>query len=514
MNTNSKKLWYTILLLAAAGVVILTPVLYLYAANLKKQVLHSKLADMGWYASDANKLGKQIKGFLEKAQSKRLDDVIALILPHAGYAYSGQTAAYGIKAINRKYKRVVVIGPSHRIGMRGILSVPRVTHYQTPLGEVALDTEFIEELLKHPQFQNLPAAHEYEHSVQSELPLLQYTQSDFKFVPIVCGQLSYEQVREVGAILKGLIDEETLVVASSDFVHYGRRFGFVPFTDNIAENLKKLDYGAYELISAIDANGFFEYRRKTGATICGYIPISILLSMLEDTTKVHLLNYTTSGQLTGDFSNSVSYFSIAFTGTRAKQPRNRPEPAAAELTDEDKDKLLTLARKTILYYLENKKVPKASDLGITPTASMSRMRAAFVTLKKDSRLRGCIGDILPRRALYKSVISNAINAAVKDWRFAPVRKEECERITIEISALTRPTAVASANEIRIGIDGVILRKSGHSAVFLPQVAGEQGWNLEQMLAHLSVKAGLDADAWKVGAEFLVFQAEVFSEKER
>jgi AmmeMemoRadiSam system protein A len=122
-----------------------------------------------------------------------------------------------------------------------------------------------------------------------------------------------------------------------------------------------------------------------------------------------------------------------------------------------------------------------------------------------------MGDIFPRQPLYKSVITNAINAAVNDRRFLPVTKAQCNDIEIEISALTVPRPVASSDEIRIGIDGVALNKDGHSAVFLPQVAPEQNWNLEQMLTQLSLKARLPADAWKQGASFLVFQAEVFGE---
>jgi AmmeMemoRadiSam system protein A len=145
---------------------------------------------------------------------------------------------------------------------------------------------------------------------------------------------------------------------------------------------------------------------------------------------------------------------------------------------------------------------------------MKQPRAAFVTLTENSQLRGCIGEIFPSQPLYKSVISNAINAAVHDWRFPPVTKNECDSIDIEISALTVPVSIASPDQIRIGIDGVVLSKNGHSAVFLPQVAPEQHWNLQQMLSNLSLKAGLPADAWKEGATFSVFQAEVFGEERK
>ena len=500
----------------------------------RKVVLRSLLAERGWYSADAEVLSEQVEGLFQKAQVKPINNVIALILPHAGYRYSGHTAVCGLKTTDRKYKRIIIIGPSHSVPMEEILSLPRVTHYQTPLGQIPLDVEFIDKLLKYSVFQNIPRAHKYEHgfqehSVQIELPLLQYLdarcwlldarressienrESSFKLVPILAGSCSLQTIAKAGNILGSLVDNETLVIASSDFVHYGRGHLYVPFTENIPEQIKELDMGAYEYIAALDAKGFLEYKYKTGAKICGYIPIAVLLSMLDEPVRAELINYTTSGELTGDFTNSVSYLSAAFSGAWQNNPVIKPQSNDPALTEEDKKQLLTLARKTIVYALRNRRVPQASELGITISDAMRCPRAAFVTLKKHSRLRGCIGDIFPQRPLYKSVIRNAINACVNDRRFLPVTEAECKDITIEISALTAPEPVASADKIRIGTDGVVLSKDGHSAVFLPQVAPEQGWDVNQMLTRLSLKAQLPADAWKEGASFLVFQADVFGE---
>ncbi|MBA7679308.1 hypothetical protein ES703_87597 [subsurface metagenome] len=184
------------------------------------------------------------------------------------------------------------------------------------------------------------------------------------------------------------------------------------------------------------------------------------------------------------------------------------------MTEEDKEQLLTLARKSIVYALERQRVPETSELGVTISDTMKETRAAFVTLKRNHQLRGCIGDIFPQRPLYKSVVINAINAALNDRRFLPVTKVECDDTAIEISALTVPEPVSSPDQIRIGTDGVVLNKDGRSAVFLPQVAPEQGWDLNQTLTQLSLKARLSGDAWKEGASFLVFQAVVFGEGQR
>ena len=485
----------------------------------KKNVLRSQLAEMGWYPSDANVLERQIEDLFKEAKVQPLDNVVGLILPHAGYRYSGRTAAAGLKTTDKTYKRIIVMGATHRLGMEEILSVPRATHYQTPLGQVPLDVELIGKLLEYSIFCHVPQAHEYsrgwqEHSVQIELPLLQHRQRDFKLVPVVAGQCSPETVARAGKILKSLVDEDTLVIASSDFVHYGHTHSYVPFTQDIPEQIRKLDMGAYEYIARFDGKGFLDYKRKTGATICGSVPIAVLLSMLSEPTEAHLVQYTTSGEMTGDFTNSVSYLSVAFSGTWGDPSVVEPDANNSQLSEQDKEQLLTLARKTMEYALKNRRVPEASDLGVTPTAAMKSPRAAFVTLKKNARLRGCIGDIFPQRPLYKSVILNAIHACVNDRRFPPVSQDECEEITIDISALTAPAPVDSPEQIRIGVDGVVLNKDGRSAVFLPQVAPEQGWDLDQTLTHLSQKAQLPADAWKEGASFLVFQADVFGESEK
>jgi AmmeMemoRadiSam system protein B/AmmeMemoRadiSam system protein A len=477
-----------------------------------RQVMQSSLAGT-WYSADSNALRAEIAGYFKEAQTEPRRDVVALILPHAGYAYSGRTAAAAVKSLGRDYTRVVILGPTHYLPMEETFSVLRATHYQTPLGEVPLDVEFIGRLLAHPLFQDIPAAHRQEHSVQIEVPLLQYKLGDFKLVPIVAGQCSADTVVQAGRILAGMIDPNTLVVASSDFTHYGPRYEYVPFTENVPEGLRKLDMDAFAFIAAKDPRGLLEYRRRTGTTICGCVPIAVLLAMLPGDAEAQMIKYATSGEMTNDYANSVSYLSVAFHGTWPRVQETQTQAVAGALTQEDKKSLLSLARATIGFGLEKQRVPQPADVGFTPGEATSTPRAAFVTLKENGQLRGCIGDIFPQRPLYKSVIGNAINAAFADPRFAPVRKDELARIRVEISALTPPSPVASWRDIRIGTDGMVMNKGGRSAVFLPQVAPEQGWDLETTLANLSMKAGLPADAWKEGATFQVFQAEVFGEEE-
>jgi len=477
-----------------------------------KDVMRSTLAGT-WYNADPAALRAEIAGYFEQAQVEARDDIIGLILPHAGYQYSGRTAAHGVKSLGRSYSRVVVIGPTHHLPMEEMLSVVRATHYQSPLGEIPLDVEFTRQLLRYPIFQEVPAAHAQEHSVQIEIPLLQYKLGDFKLVPIVAGQCSYDTVAQAGKILASLIDKDTLIVASSDFTHYGSQYEYVPFKDDIPANIKKLDMDAMAFITGKDPRGLLEYRQKTGMTMCGYVPISILLATLPAEAQGQLVKYATSGELQNDYTTSVSYVAAAFHGAWPPAQPPAAQTPSGSLSAEDKKTLLSLARKTIQYALDNRRVPEPADLSITPSEAVKVPRAAFVTLKKHGDLRGCIGDIFPQRPLYKSVITNAIYAAFADRRFPQLQKDECSQIKIEISALTPPSPVASAQAIRIGTDGVVLNKDGHTAVFLPQVAPEQGWDLETTLANLSMKAGLAPNAWKDGATFQVFQAEVFGEPE-
>lgn len=479
-----------------------------------KSVIPSKLAG-SWYSADKNALRSEIKAYLDNVKgTKELNNVLALIIPHAGYRYSGQVAAYGIKQIECKnFKRVIVIGPSHRVYMNNVVSIPSVTHYSTPLGEIPLDIEFISELRKYPFVKSNAQADTLEHSVQIEFPLLQCALKNFKIVPIVVGELDRETSLRIAKTLSSLIDDETLVIASSDFTHYGNNYGYMPFKDNVKENLEKLDMGAFAEIKKLDTKAFQGYIEKTGATICGRNSISLLIDMLPPDTGVELLKYDTSGAITSDFSNSVSYMSIAFSGKWSADKKIKESPEDAALSADDKKELLKLARESLVYYMNNRKKASTEELGIKLSPAMKNEMGVFVTLHKDGMLRGCIGEIVPRRALYEAVMDQAINSALNDYRFAPVKISEIPQLEFEISALTPPKAVESYKDIIIGKHGMTLSKNGRSAVFLPQVAPEQGWGLEETLKHLSVKAGLSADAWKVGAKFTVFEAIVFNEKE-
>jgi AmmeMemoRadiSam system protein B/AmmeMemoRadiSam system protein A len=484
-----------------------------------RRVHHSTLAG-AWYASERNRLAREIEAHLRSVPERQVDNLCALILPHAGYQWSGPTAAHGIRLLRPDaFDRVIVMGPSHRMPLENRASLPEETHFANPLGELALDVDFIESLRRHAVFAGDSGAHAEEHSVQIELPLLQQSLGDFRLVPIVVGQLNADTVTRMAEILRPMLDERTLVVVSSDFTHYGRRFGYVPFEDNIQENVRRLDDGALGLILAKDARGFLEYVRRTQATICGRYPIGILLSMLPGDAQAHLLNYDTSARISGDCSNSVSYAALAFTGrwSGARGGSTRVENSAADEAPsrgEEGAMLLRLAREAMEFGVREGRVPQPDELATRVHPAWEASAGAFVTLRQHGRLRGCIGEIYPTRPLSQAVIHQAVNSALNDRRFAPVTAGELDELALEVSVLTPPRQVSSADDIVLGKHGIILRKGSKSSVFLPKVAIEQKWTRDETLTHLALKAGLPADAWREGAVFEVFEAIVFEERDR
>jgi len=219
--------------------------------------------------------------------------------------------------------------------------------------------------------------------------------------------------------------------------------------------------------------------------------------------------YTSQDTQQGESDNSVSYLSIAFSGKAWGTP---PATKVEKLSESDKQVLMKLARATLNSYVENQKVPTLQELDITPSKSLLEEQGAFVTLNKHKELRGCIGHIWPLKPLWQSVVENAVSACSVDYRFNSVKPDELKDIDIEISVLSKPRPISSYKDIVLGRDGIVLAKNGKQAVFLPFVATQFGWSLDETLTQLSKKAGLEADDWKEGAHFDVFQAEVFEEE--
>lgn len=484
---------------------------------MKKTWMESTLAG-SWYSASGNELRSELQAYLDAVPSEESGDgmVLAAVLPHAGYAFSGPCAAHAVKALAARtdIKRVIVIGFSHRIYLPDAASIPLTeTHYRSPVGETPLDTATLKTLGENPLFRDVPATRQGENSVELLLPILQVAlPGDWQLVPITLGQINASARQHMADALRPFLDAHTVVLASSDFTHYGAAFNFVPFVDDIDLNLTDLDYGALEQIIHKNPAGFDQYCQRTGATICGQDSIAVLLHLLPEKATGKLACYDTSGRQSGNREHSVSYMSIVFRGQWAPPAQNIPTQKD-ELTQTDRHNLLKLARNALAFAFKHATHrPSPADIDVSLSDAMMPARGAFVTLTIDGELRGCIGEIFPRRPLAEVVVDHAINAAFEDTRFPPLSTQEFEQIKIEISVLSPPMPVASWRDIVIGKHGIVLIQRNRTAVFLPQVAPEQGWDVETTLNHLSMKAGLPAAAWKnPTTRFLVFEADVFRE---
>ena len=327
--------------------------------------------------------------------------------------------------------------------------------------------------------------------------------------PFVVGSLGADQMGMCARALARLADAETLVVISSDFTHYGADFDYTPYGtaggEDVRRQVASVDAEAVAHIAAGDADAFAELVRRTGATICGHVPLELVLRAFPKGSSLALVRYATSADGDGDYTRFVCYAAMA----------GRVEwkgDAGAVLDAEARAYLLRLARASV----ENAVRGGARDVrpfADAAPAAVRRKMGAFVTLtdRVTGALRGCIGEILPYRPLDEAVAARAVDAALHDPRFAPVSERELAGLRVEVSALTPPARVGSWRDIVLGRDGMTLEKGGAFAVFLPQVAPEQGWDLPTTLSYLSQKAGLPADAWRAGATFETFQAEVFHE---
>ncbi len=405
---------------------------------------------------------------LAQAESEGSPAPKALIVPHAGYRYSGGVAAAAyacLSPVRDRITRVVLLGPVHRVAVRG-LALPGVDTISTPLGAIPLDREAVEALADLPQVVTSPAAHAGEHSLEVQLPFLQVILADgFRLVPLAVGDASAAEVSEVLDRLWG--GPETLIVVSSDLSHY------LPYAIAVREDRATAD-DILALQPDIDH-----------AHACGATPVNGLL-MTARVRGLHaeLLDLRNSGDTAGDRSRVVGYASFAF---RAGSAGTQPDPRTSRGRT-----LIAIARATI-----------GRQLGLALTARedagfLTAPGATFVTLRLDGRLRGCIGSLEPHRSLLDDVRKNARSAAFLDSRFPPLSLREFERVTVEVSELGPQTPLIFRDEadllaqLRPGIDGLVLAVDGHRGTFLPQV-----WDSlpepADFLAQLKRKAGLDPD---------------------
>jgi hypothetical protein len=453
-----------------------------------------------------------------------------LIVPHAGYDYSGATAAAAYKLLEGtpRPSRIVLIGPAHRSSLVGRCSVADFTSYQTPLGSVPVDVACRDSLAENELFEKTRYAHASEHSLEVQLPFLQTIWDETPpIVPVLATRLTEADSRRAAAAIAGILDPDALMIVSTDFTHYGRRFRYTPFSglseDLLPRRIKELDMEAVQNLEQLDTTGFKDYLSARRPTICGAIGVGIMLEVFSraESCRPVFLQWANSGQVTETYTNCVSYVAMAFYAPEvdfgrisraiaeqsAASPNAEPAP---RLTQEEQNALLELARDSILSQI-NGEGPDPEPSVITDT--LRGHYGAFVTLRQGEDLRGCVGHVTGGGPLWACVRDCARLAAFRDGRFRPVRAEEVDSLRIEISVLGSLILVRDPARIEVGRDGLVVNRGQHRGVLLPQVAVAQGWDRREFLSQTCRKAGLPPDAWqKPDTTILRFTATVFGER--
>ncbi len=446
-----------------------------------------------FYEGNAQRLSQEVDSFLTLHQGRSgSQQVAALIVPHAGYYYSGNVAASAYMTLDPKkqYKRIFLLGPSHHEWLNGASVNTEADYYATPLGNVRVDRETAEKLtMADSVFFYRPEAHDREHCLEVQLPFLQRRLGDVPpIVPIIISTNDFQKLKRMADALKPYFTDENLFIISSDFSHYPT---YEDACEVDARTGKAIESGSVErFIETIEANAR-SGKLNLATSACGEFAIVTLMLMLDRQYEVKHLMYQNSGDIGDtDHSRVVGYHSFAIL---------RGEEKTFSLSDEEKRMLKTIAYESIKERLKVKDIP----------STLHQKCGAFVSLHKHGRLRGCIGHFGEDTPLYEIVAEMARAAAFEDPRFTPVSREELDDIDIEISVLTPMRRIQSLDEFELHRHGIYIRKGYRSGTFLPQVADEVNWTKEEFVGHCSQdKAGLGWDGWK-DAELYVYEAIVF-----
>ncbi len=445
-----------------------------------------------FYDADRARLSAQIDAYLENVKDPPdiSGEIKALICPHAGYVYSGQTAAYAYRLVRGKpYETVVIIGVSHRYALDGG-SIYLKGGFATPLGVAQVDEETAARIAKASGFSYAPQAHAEEHSVEVQVPFIQRALPGAKIVPIVMG---YPNRRHINALADGLAEvcrnEKVLIVASTDLSHYLSK-----------KDANTADAETIALVRDINANTLLNKCAQGENIMCGGAGVAATLIALKKSgePQVEILRYSDSADVSGDEDRVVGYLAAAVT-------LKPGPPAEFSLSSAEKKELLELARQAVRTFVAENQVIAFK----TRNPNLLAERGVFVTLKKRGELRGCIGFIEPVASLCETVIHSAVYAASEDPRFPPVEARELKDLEVEVSVLSPLRRIQDPGIVQVGKHGLVIAMGGQRGILLPQVAVENGWSRETFLNQACVKAGLPPDAWKRGAEISVFEALVF-----
>lgn len=465
-----------------------------------------------FYPAGRENLLVTIEGLFSAAiDNRHLHDIKALIVPHAGYVYSGSVAASGYKQIDRTitYENVFLIGSSHHVSFNGA-SIYTEGNFITPLGVARVNIELARELVSgYPDvFNNNSEAHIHEHSLEVQIPFLQYLYSEkLQIVPIIIATQNTGTVEKIARALESYFKGNNLFIISTDFSHYPD-YENAYTTDSLTAKAI-IENSASGFLSVISENAGKKIP-NLATSICGWTSALVLLYITEHSsgTSYHEVVYKNSGDMgKGDKHRVVGYHAIAVTTAPVEENIITTEEY---LSDHEEKDLLRLARYTITNYLETGRIADANGIADIKGRVVDPA-GAFVTLIKEGKLRGCIGQFNADRPLYRVIQEAAVSAATRDYRFPSVKKDELEGIEIEISVLTPMRRINSIDEIIPGKHGIYIKKGHSSGTFLPQVARQVPWNVEELVSHCSRdKAGIGWDGWR-DAELYVYEAYVFRE---
>jgi len=462
-----------------------------------------------FYPEDSIALKAQLELLFARAECvKTHNNVLAIIAPHAGYVYSGKIAASSYNQINsdKEYENIFIIASSHRIIFKGA-SIYNKGDYITPFGKVKVNRELANKLIKENEIFVFNAdAHSEEHSLEVQLPFLQFKMNtDFQLIPIVTGTQTLGEVQEIAGVLAPYLNDKNLFIISTDFSHYPNYEDAKIVDKKTGDAI--LANSVIKVVDAINENASANVENLV-TSLCGWPAVLTLLNITERDPSIQVLaiDYQNSADELGDKSRVVGYHSIVFTKKKVNMSESQ-----FKLTKQEKEKLLKIARNTIMEYLESGKLLKIDKSELTD--ALEADCGAFVTLHKNGVLRGCIGRFVADESLYAIVQKMAIAAATEDSRFPVVEKDELNEIDLEISVLTPLKKINSINEIEMGRHGIYIKKGFASGTFLPQVAIETGWTKEEFLGYCSRnKAGLGWEGWK-DADLYIYEAFVFEEND-
>lgn len=469
----------------------------------KEKLVRQPVKAGQFYPADPRELENQIDYFLEKTEPLQTEgEILALILPHAGYQFSGQVAAYGFKKlIDQDIDTVILIGNSHQEQFEGI-SVFKQGAFKTPLGEIEIDSELAQKIIeKDERISFRESAHSQEHSLEVQLPFLQETLKNFKIVPIIFGNSSNNDWQILAqAIFKNIKEKKVLLIASSDLSHYPS-YEEAKYADS--KTIEAILTGEVEKLTETIQNLERENIPNAVTFACGIDGIKTVMLVARELAvkEIKLLKYANSGDVAlGDKSQVVGYATIGFF----------KEIESGFLNKTQQEKLLTIAKNSVESFIRQAKIPEFQ----VEDPLLNENLGAFVTLKKQGQLRGCIGQFLPTDIpLYQLVTQMAIAAASQDIRFYPVKENELPELDYEISVLSPLEKIDDWQKIEIGKHGVLVKQGLQTGVFLPQVATENNWDLERFMGELcSQKAGLSWDCWRSkDVNLYIFTAQVFGE---